>query len=249
MKSKSIKALNNYKFYIIAGPLFKVIEVIFELCIPFIVKDIINYGIENNDTFFIITRCILMISLGILGFCSTLICQYLASIASQGYGTKLRDEIFIQSNKLDLSSINRFSKGYIQTLITNDSIYMQNALAVGIRLLIRAPILVIGAMICSFIIDYIVGFVFLGLTLLISIILFFVIRYTSKKYTLIQKNLDFLSDKVSDNLKGNRVIRAFNQEDKEINIFKDETRKYKKKAVHVEIFNSLISFNISFKFT
>ncbi|MBO8461445.1 MAG: ABC transporter ATP-binding protein, partial [Firmicutes bacterium] len=114
MKSKSLKALNNYKFYIIAGPLFKVIEVIFELCIPFIVKDIINYGIENNDTFFIITRCILMISLGILGFCSTLICQYLASIASQGYGTKLRDEIFIQSNKLDLSSINRFSKGYIQ---------------------------------------------------------------------------------------------------------------------------------------
>ena len=182
-----------------------------------------------------------MISLGILGFCSTLICQYLASIASQGYGTKLRDEIFIQSNKLDLSSINRFSKGYIQTLITNDSIYMQNALAVGIRLLIRAPILVIGAMICSFIIDYIVGFVFLGLTLLISIILFFVIRYTSKKYTLIQKNLDFLSDKVGYNLKGNRVIRAFNQEDKEINIFKDETRKYKKKAVHVEIFNSLIN--------
>ena len=182
-----------------------------------------------------------MISLGILGFCSTLICQYLASIASQGYGTKLRDEIFIQSNKLDLSSINRFSKGYIQTLITNDSIYMQNALAVGIRLLIRAPILVIGAMICSFIIDYIVGFIFLGLTFLISIILFFVIRYTSKKYTLIQKNLDFLSNKVSDNLKGNRVIRAFNQEDKEINIFKDETRKYKKKAVHVEIFNSLIN--------
>ena len=241
MKSKSLKALNNYKFYIIVGPLFKVIEVIFELCIPFIVKDIINYGIENNDTFFIITRCILMISLGILGFCSTLICQYLASIASQGYGTKLRDEIFIQSNKLDLSSINRFSKGYIQTLITNDSIYMQNALAVGIRLLIRAPILVIGAMICSFIIDYIVGFIFLGLTFLISIILFFVIRYTSKKYTLIQKNLDFLSNKVSDNLKGNRVIRAFNQEDKEINIFKDETRKYKKKAVNVEIFNSLIN--------
>ena len=168
MKSKSLKALNNYKFYIIVGPLFKVIEVIFELCIPFIVKDVINYGIENNDTFFIITRCILMISLSILGFCSTLICQYLASIASQGYGTKLRDEIFIQSNKLDLSSINRFSKGYIQTLITNDSIYMQNALAVGIRLLIRAPILVIGAMICSFIIDYIVGFIFLGLTFLIT---------------------------------------------------------------------------------
>lgn len=241
MKSKSLNALKSYKFYMIVGPLFKVIEVIFELCIPFVVKDIINYGIQNNDTFFIVTRCILMISLGILGFCSTLICQYFASIASQGYGTKLRDEIFTQSHNLDVSNINKFSKGYIQTLVTNDSIYMQNALAVGIRLLIRAPILVLGAMICSFIIDYIVGIIFLVLTLIISIILFFIIRYTSKKYTQIQKNLDFLSNKVSDNLKGNRVIRAFNEEDRQIDIFKDETNKYKKKAVHVEIFNSFIN--------
>lgn len=240
-KSKSLSLLKYFKKHLIAGPIFKSFEVIFELIIPFIVSDVINIGIVNNDVFFIITRCILIISLGILGLTSTLVCQYFASIASQGYGTLLRDKIFEHSNNLSLKQINSFSKGYIQTLITNDSIYMQNAVAVGIRLLIRAPFLVLGAMICSFIINYIVGFIFLGLTIIISIILYFIISYASKRYLIIQKQLDHLSNNVSDNLKGSRVIRAFNYQDEEVVRFKKESNDYKKKVLSVEKFNSFIN--------
>ena len=99
-KSKSLSLLKYFKKHLIAGPIFKSFEVIFELIIPFIVSDVINIGIVNNDVFFIITRCILIISLGILGLTSTLVCQYFASIASQGYGTLLRDKIFEHSNNL-----------------------------------------------------------------------------------------------------------------------------------------------------
>lgn len=240
-KSKSLSLLKYFKKQLIAGPIFKSFEVIFELIIPFIVSDVINIGIVNNDVFFIITRCLLIISLGILGLTSTLVCQYFASIASQGYGTLLRDKIFEHSNNLSLRQINSFSKGYIQTLITNDSIYMQNAVAVGIRLLIRAPFLVLGAMICSFIINYIVGFIFLGLTIIISIILYFIISYASKRYLIIQKQLDHLSNNVSDNLKGSRVIRAFNYQDEEVVKFKKESNDYKKKVLSVEKFNSFIN--------
>lgn len=240
-KSKSLSLLKYFKKQLIAGPIFKSFEVIFELIIPFIVSDVINIGIVNNDVFFIITRCILIISFGILGLTSTLVCQYFASIASQGYGTLLRDKIFEHSNNLSLRQINSFSKGYIQTLITNDSIYMQNAVAVGIRLLIRAPFLVLGAMICSFIINYIVGFIFLGLTIIISIILYFIISYASKRYLIIQKQLDNLSNNVSDNLKGSRVIRAFNYQDEEVVKFKKESNDYKKKVLSVEKFNSFIN--------
>lgn len=241
IKSETLKPLKDYKKQLFLGPLFKSLEVIFELLIPFIVKFIIEDGLQNNDSFYVITRCFLILSFGILGFISTCVCQYYASVASIGFGCKLRENIYLHSNDLSLKQFNNFSKGYIQTLITNDSFNLQNAVALTIRLIIRAPFLVIGSLICSFLINIYVGIIFLTIVIIISLILLLIIKFSSKKYLKIQEQLDLISNNVSDTIKGSRVIRSFNNENEQIIKFKNETKIYKKKVINVETINSLIN--------
>lgn len=237
----SFKYLKDYKKQVIFGPMFKMLEAIFELLIPFIVAFIIDEGSKNQSTVFVIEWGSLIIFLGILGLLSTMVCQYFASIASQGYGTKLRDAVFQKIFKISKSDFDKLGRGYIQTLLSNDINQMQSMVAIFIRLVIRAPFLVLGSLVCSFIINWQIGFIFLVITLIIGIILFIYIKISSKKYLKIQQNLDEISTNVSDTLDGVRVIKGFNKQEFEQSKFEKKTKEYKSNVLKVESLTSLIN--------
>lgn len=237
----SVSYLKKYKKQIVLGPIFKILEAIFELIIPFIVAFIIDTGIKTNDSVFVVSYGFLIVLLGVLGLLSTMVCQYFASIASQGYGTDLRNAIFKKINTVLKIDFDRLGRGYIQNLITNDINQMQVVLAMFIRLVIRAPFLVIGSLVCSFIIDRQIGLIFLVIAILIGLILFVFIKITSKKYLLVQKKLDDITTLSSDGLDGTRVIRAFNKQESELEKFYGHTKEYRKKVISVEALNSLLN--------
>ena len=242
---KTLYSLRNYKKELILGPLFKVIEVIFELLIPFLMKYMIDVGIEsaNNGEGLnkIIIPGVIILCFVIVGFCSTLVCQYLASIASQGFGTDLRNRIYQKVCGLSLDDIEKFNKGNLVNLITNDSNRIQLGVALLIRLVIRAPVLVIGSLICSFIINVEIGFIFLAIVPLVSIILGLILYFSGKQYLKVQSKVDKMTGYTNDSLKGSRVIRALNKQDIVIQNYKEYNFEYFKESKTANIIAAFIN--------
>ena len=242
---KTWDSIKKYKKEFILGPIFKIVEVVFELMIPFLMKYMINTGIpsfQNNEGVGkILYPGLIIIAFCIFGFLSTLVCQYFASVASQGFGTDLRNRIFLKVNSLSLKDIDNFGRGNLINLITNDTTRVQTGIAMLIRLAIRAPVLVIGSLVCSFIIDYRVGLMFLILIPIISLILAIILTKNSKNYLKVQQRLDDISNYSNDSLKGSRVIRAFNKENTIINQYKNKTEKYFKETKKANLVAALIN--------
>ena len=245
---KTLYSLRNYKKELIFGPLFKVIEVIFELLIPFLMKYMIDVGIEsaNNGEGLnkIIIPGVIILCFVIVGFCSTLVCQYLASIASQGFGTDLRNRIYQKVCGLSLGDIEKFNKGNLVNLITNDSNRIQLGVDLLIRLVIRAPVLVIGSLICSFIINVEIGFIFLAIVPLVSIILGLILYSSGKQYLKVQSKVDKMTGYSNDSLKGSRVIRALNKQDIVIQNYKEYNFEYFKESKTANIIAAFIKIRI-----
>ncbi len=229
----------------IFGPMFKTLEVIFELLIPFIMKDIIDNGVkiakETGDASKIFIDGLIIIGFVILGFCSTIVCQYFASIASQGFGTDLRNRLFKKINELSMKEINFFGIGYLSNIFNNDINRLQLAVAMMVRLVVRAPALVIGSIVCSFLINYKIAFIFLAVVIIVSIFLYIVFSITSKQFLNLQKKNDKLSQIVDDGISGTRVIRSFNTEEYEIKKYKTETEEYYKDSKKMISINALIN--------
>ena len=242
---KTWDSIKKYKKEFILGPIFKIVEVVFELMIPFLMKYMINTGIpsfQNNEGVGkILYPGLIIIAFCIFGFLSTLVCQYFASVASQGFGTDLRNRIFLKVNSLNLKDIDSFGRGNLINLITNDTTRVQTGIAMLIRLAIRAPVLVIGSLVCSFIIDYRVGLMFLILIPIISLILAIILTKNSKNYLRVQQRLDDISNYSNDSLKGSRVIRAFNKENTIINQYKNKTEKYFNETKKANLVAALIN--------
>ena len=212
----SYSYIKYFKKEFILGPTFKMLEVAFELLMPFLMSYIIDQGIEAashyGDYSKIIFPGLVIFALAVLGLCSTLVCQHFASIASQGYGTRLRNALFKKIMNMSLRNVELIGKGNLNTALSNDINRLQVSVAMMIRLVLRAPAIVLGSLICAFIIDYQVAFIFLGVVLVISIILFFILFYSSKKVISVQKKVDNLVTLTNDSLNGMRVIKAFNNE-------------------------------------
>lgn len=204
--------LKDYKLQLTIGPLCKLIEAIFELFIPLITADIIDNGVKNNDVGYVLQKGGLMILLGVLGLCSALVCQKSASIASQGFGTKVRNAMFRHINTFSHRELDKIGTPSLITRMTNDVNQLQLAVAMLIRLVIRAPFLVIGALIMAMMIDLKLSLIFFAAALLIGLILFIVMNRSIPFFKKIQKNLDNISLISRENLSGNRVIRAFGRQ-------------------------------------
>ena len=227
------KAYSNLKFYkkeLILGPLFKMLEVVFELAMPFLMAFIIDEGIDKalnfDDYSAIYIPGLIIFGLCVLGFFSTLVCQYFASIASQGFGTKLRNTIYKKVLDLDLEDAERFGSGALTNIITTDVNRLQVSVAMMVRLVLRAPSIVIGSLICAFVINWRIAFIFLGVVVLIAIIMAIIIISSSKQVLKVQHTLDDIVETTSDSLNGTRVIRAFNNEENEIKKYETKTKKY-----------------------
>mgnify|MGYP004617601179 CR=1 FL=1 len=211
--------LKNYKKQLILGPFFKLLEAIFELIVPVVMAKIIDNGIGNNDTGYILKMGGVMVILGICGLLFALVCQYFASQCAYGFGTDLRKSLYEHINTLSYSSIDKLGTSTLINRITNDTNSVQTGVNMFIRLAFRAPFLVAGAIVASMLIDLKLSIAFLIITPIISFIIYAVMSRTIPLYKKTQQKLDKTATLTRENLEGTRVIRAFSHQEDEIKNF------------------------------
>jgi len=231
--------LAEYKKQLIIGPLFKLIEAVFELIIPVIMARLIDKGINGNDMNYILKMSGLMLLLAALGLGSAIICQYSASIASQGFGTKVRNALFRHVGSFSYRELDHFGVSTLTNRITNDVNQLQFAVAMLIRLVIRAPFLCIGGLIAAILIDAKLAVILAIAIPLFTLVLYLIMKQTVKLYKQVQKRLDRVALIVNENLGGVRVIRAFDKVDGENQRFEDAAGMHKAANIKVGWFNAL----------
>ncbi|EMF0070326.1 ABC transporter ATP-binding protein [Enterococcus hirae] len=236
-----LRYAKDYRKQIILGPVFKFLEAVFELILPLLMASLIDNGLKMNDRGVIIQMGIWMVVMSVVGLICAIICQYYASIASQGFGTELRNQLIKKINSFSHSELNHFGTDTLITRMTNDINQLQLALAMVIRLLIRAPFLSIGSVVMAFVIDWEIGLFFLAILPIFSIILYFIIKKTIPLYQKVQEKLDRLNETVSQNLSGVRVIRAFSRTKTEIDTFDEDTDELAKNYLRVSNISALLS--------
>jgi ATP-binding cassette, subfamily B, multidrug efflux pump len=231
---KALGSIKEYKKEFIIAPIFKVIEVLFELFVPFLMKYIVDTGInqaisDGNYTGIIIPG-IMMLLFAVLGFCSTLVTQKLSSICAPGFSNDLRKRLYKKMNELGLEEIELIGRSNIVTLMTNDVLKEEHMVAMMMRLVMRAPILVIGSLICAFIINWKIGLIILAFIPVIVVLYFIILKFSSKQYLKVQKETENIVTTANDTLKGIRVIKAFNKEEDEIKKYDQITDRYFKQS-------------------
>lgn len=236
-----LRYAKDYRKQIILGPFFKFLEAVFELILPLFMARLVDEGIARHDQGKVIEMAVAMLVLSIVGLLCALVCQYYASIASQGFGTVLRNRLMEKINSFSHNELNRFGTDTLITRMTNDINQMQGALAMLIRLVVRAPFLSIGSVIMAFYIDWQMGLIFLILLPLFCLILFLIIHYSVPLYKKIQQKLDQLNQLVTQNLNGVRVIRAFARTKTETAHFNEETEEISRLNQRVANISALLS--------
>lgn len=214
--SKLLKYLKKYKIESILAPFFKLIEVAFELIVPLIVSTIIDIGIENGDKVYIIKRCLLLGLLGILGLCSTLVAQYFSAKASVGFATDIRHALFQHIGKLSYSQLDSLGAPTLITRLTGDINQVQTGTNLTLRLVLRSPFVVFGAVIMAFTVDVKSSLVFVVAVPALAAVVFAIMLVCIPMYRKVQQKLDGLLSKTRENLLGTRVVRAFCKEEEEI---------------------------------
>lgn len=214
--SKLLKYLKKYEIESILAPFFKLIEVAFELTVPLIVSTIIDVGIENGDKVYIIKRCLLLGLLGILGLCSTLVAQYFSAKASVGFATDIRHALFQHIGKLSYSQLDSLGAPTLITHLTGDINQVQTGTNLTLRLVLRSPFVVFGAVIMAFTVDVKSSLVFVVAVPALAAVVFAIMLVCIPMYRKVQQKLDGLLSKTRENLLGTRVVRAFCKEEEEI---------------------------------
>ena len=207
--------LKGYYKQLILGPTFKLIEAIFELIVPLVMVRMIDIGVAGRDVSYVWRLGGVLVLLGVVGLMCALVCQYSASVASQGVGTALRAALYRKINTLSFAELDRFGAPSLVTRITNDVNQLQFAVAMLIRLVIRAPFLAIGAMIMAFSIDATLSLVFLATLPLIAFVLYRIMSRSVPHFRVMQQKLDRVALITRENLSGARPVRAFSMESRE----------------------------------
>ena len=236
-----LKYAKDYRKEMILGPVFKFAEAIFELILPLLMAVLIDQGIQQQNWTKVWEMTGWMIFFSITGLICAVTCQYYASIASLGLGTELRKQLLKKINRLNHSDLNYFGSDTLITRMTNDVNQMQLALAMLIRLVVRAPFLSIGALVMSFYIDWQMGLVFVAILPIFSLLLFILIRFSVPLYRTVQQQLDRLNQLVAQNLSGVRIIRAFDRQSNEVKKFNDASDALNKDYLRVAQLSTILS--------
>ncbi len=214
-----LKYMKQYRFQAVLGPFFKLTEALFELFVPLVVADIIDQGIGNGDKSFIVSRGILMAVLGVVGFICALIAQYFAANASVGFASNLRVALFKKINSLNYTDLDSVGTSTLITRMTGDVNTVQTGVNLALRLLLRSPFIVFGAMIMAFTVDTKSALIFLASIPALAVIVVAVMAITVPLYKKIQQKLDRVTLNTREALKGVRVIRAYRQEEETVEDF------------------------------
>ena len=262
------KVSESYKHNILSiglGPFIKAIEAFFDLLIPLFMKAIIDlnqygnpdnipnkisssiatlirvFNASNNTISDALVGGFIILAMGIVGYVLTMISQYIAAVASVSVGTEVRESLYQKMLKLSKKEREQVSNAKLLTVINSDTYQLQHGVLLFVRLVVRAPFILIGSLVMSFILDWRVGLAFTAIVPLLFLVNYLVLRKSSKGYVEIQNDLDDLNNKTSETTDGARVVRASNQQDRENNEFAIKTNAYQDKAIKVNRINSLIN--------
>ena len=234
--------LTDYKKECIIGPLCKLFEAVLELFVPLVMANIIDVGINQlHDTGYVLKMGLVLVGLAATGLTSALFCQYFASKASQGAGTKIRRALFEHINSLSHAELDRLTTPSLITRITNDTNRVQQNIAMIIRLLTRAPFIIIGSLVMAMTINLKMSLIFFVAAVLIGITLYLVMTRTIPMFKAIQTKLDKISLLTRENLSGNRVIRAFSRQKQECERVNDATDDLAKASIRASALSALLN--------
>ena len=214
--------LKDYKKETIFSPLFKLLEATFELFVPLVMASIIDKGIGKEDTGYILKMCAVLVALGLIGLVCSITAQFFAAKAAVGFAAKLRHALYQHIQSLSFGEIDTMGTSTLITRMTSDANQVQNGVNLTLRLLLRSPFIVFGAMIMAFTIDFKAALVFVVVIPLLSIVVFLIMYYSIPLYKKVQNGLDKVLMITRENLSGARVIRAFNKEEEEIKNFEEK---------------------------
>ena len=219
--SPVIKMLGKYKKEAVLSPLFKLLEALFELFVPIVVASLIDIGIGNADKGYAVKMFFLLILLAVIGLSFSITAQYFAAKAAVGVGTRLRSVLFKKIQSLSFSELDSIGTSTMITRMTSDVNQVQSGINMFLRLFMRSPFIVFGAMIMAFTIDFQAALVFVCAIPVLAVVVFAIMLISIPLYKKSQSRLDKVTGKTRENLTGARVIRAFCREEREIDEFKD----------------------------
>ena len=216
---KLLKYMKAYKKEAVCAPLFKLLEALFELFVPLVMAKIIDIGIAQGDRPYIVRMCLLMAALGLIGLVCSITAQYFSAKAAVGFAARLRHELFAHIQSLSFSEMDVHGTSTLITRMTSDINQVQSGTNLFLRLFMRSPFIVFGAMIMAFTIDVKAALIFVVVIPILCVIVFGIMLASIPLYKKVQERLDNVTGMTRENLQGVRVIRAFRQEKKEIETF------------------------------
>lgn len=215
--------MKNYKKETVLAPLFKMLEACFELCVPLVIASLTDVGIRNGDKSYVVKMGLVLLALAAIGFGCSVVAQYFSARAAVGVATKLRHNLFKHIESLSFSEIDKVGTSTLITRMTSDVNQVQSGVNMLLRLFLRSPFIVFGAMIMAFTIDVKSALIFVVTIIVLLIVVFAIILYTIPMYKRVQSALDRVLGITRENLTGARVIRAFGMEDDEIEEYDNRT--------------------------
>lgn len=233
--------LKDYKKESIIAPLFKMLEALFDLLVPLVVASIINKGIKYGDKPYIYQMCAVLILLAVVGLLCALCAQYFAAKAAVGFAAKLRCALFSHIQSLSFTELDTQGTSALMNRMTSDVNQMQNGVNMALRLLLRSPFIVFGAMIMAFAVNAQAAVVFVIVIPVLFVIVFGIICVTLPLYRKVQERLDQVLRRTRENLTGVRVIRAFHREDEEIASFCGDNKQLKRQQLFVGKISALMN--------
>ncbi|MDO4454938.1 MAG: ABC transporter ATP-binding protein [Eubacteriales bacterium] len=233
--------LKDYKKESILGPLFKLLEASFELFVPLVMAAIIDKGIADGNKKYVISMCIVMIALGVIGLVCSITAQYFAAKAAVGFSTKLRHALFEHIQSFSFTEMDTVGTSTLITRMTSDVNQVQSGVNLVLRLFLRSPFIVLGAMVMAFTIDVKAAFIFVVTIPLLSVVVFGIMLITIPFYRKVQAGLDRVLGVTRENLTGVRVIRAFGKEEEEKERFKRSNQDLTKIQIYVGKISSLLN--------
>lgn len=214
--------LKNYKIQSVLAPLFKMLEAVFELIVPLVVASIINDGIREGNLKLVVSKALLLVLLAVVGMSAAITAQFFAAKAATGFATEVRHSLFEKIQSFSFNEIDRIGTSTLITRMTNDVNQAQSTVNMVLRLFLRSPFIVVGALVMALTIDAKISIIFLLVIVLLSVVVAVIMKCTVPMYKNVQNTLDSVTLMTRENLTGARVIRAFTEEDDEYNKFKEK---------------------------
>ena len=236
-----LRYLNGYKRESVLAPLFKMLEATFDLFVPLVMADIVNVGIAAHDFRYILMRCGILLLLAFVGLVCSLTAQYFSAKAAVGYSTGLRHALFEHIQRLSFTEMDTMGTSTLITRMTSDVNQVQSGLNLFLRLFLRSPFVVFGAMVMAFTVNFRAALIFVVAIPLLSVVVFGVMVITRPLYKAVQARLDRVLGLTRENLTGVRVVRAFDKEKTEVDRFEDANELLTKMQLHVGHISALMN--------